>query len=90
MVGRARGNSVTFMPAAWQVRRARIAVEQWNAERPDRALPWEWMEEALLAWRAWKEQQTCNPQEAHEAWERYEEFERKLPLEIVNEIFPSV
>jgi hypothetical protein len=80
---------MTFMPAAWQVRRARVAQEQWNAEHPDQVVPWEWVEEMLLAWRAWKEQVGYAPQEAVACHQRYQEFARKIPSRLVSEIFPQ-
>lgn len=80
---------MTFMPAAWQVLRARVAQEQWNEEHPDRKVPWEWVEEALLAWRSWKEQVEYAPQEAKTAEDRYREFACKLPDALLCEIWPQ-
>lgn len=80
---------MTFMPAAWKARIARQAQEKWNAEHPDRLVPWEWVEEALLAWRSWKEQQSYAPQAAEEARQRYEEFVCWLPVTLQVEIFPA-
>lgn len=80
---------MSFMPAAWQVRRARVAQEQWNTENPERIIPWEWVEEMLLAWRSWKEQQGYAPQEAETAHGRYLEFAKKVPHQLVEEIFPK-
>ena len=80
---------MSFMPAAWQVRRARVAQEQWNAEHPDHLVPWEWVEEMLLAWRAWKEQVGYGSQEALSHHQRYQEFARKLPQRLIHEIFPQ-
>jgi hypothetical protein len=81
---------MNFMPAAWQTRRARVAMEQWNAENPDCWVPWEWVEEVLLAWRAWKEQTSYAPQDAMAHHQRYQEFVGKLPSRLVTEIFPQV
>lgn len=78
-----------FMPAAWQVKVARVAQERWNMEHPDQFTPWEWIEETLLAWRACKEQASYAPQKSEEAHQRYLEFSRKLPPLLLREIFPK-
>lgn len=80
---------MAFMPAAWQVRRARVAQENYNAEHPDRQVPWEWVEEMLLSWRAWKEQASYAPEEAVNHHLRYQEFAKKIPNALVSEIFPQ-
>lgn len=78
-----------FVPAAWRVKRARAALEQWNAENPDRKMPWEWVEEALYAWRGWKEMVSYAPTEAEAAREKYEGFARRLPRDLRREIWPQ-
>lgn len=78
-----------FMPAAWQVKVARKAQERWNAEHPECWVPWEWVEECLLAWRALKERASYAPSECKAERERYEEFARKLPGDILKGIFPT-
>ena len=79
---------MNYMPAAWQSRRARVAQENYNRENPGREVPWEWVEECLLAWRAWKEQVSYAPQEAILAQARFNEFARKIPMIVLSEIFP--
>ncbi len=80
---------MSFMPPAWQARRARVANERWNQENPDRAIPWEWVEEMLLSWFAWKKQAHDAPEEALEHHNRYQEFAGKLPSRLVTDIFPQ-
>lgn len=77
-----------FRPAAWQVRRARVAQERWNEEHPERFVAWEWVKEALLSWRSWKEMSSFAPEAAEEALRRHEEFARKLPAALLDEVFP--
>lgn len=76
------------MPSAWTVRRARVEVERWNGENPHRPIPWEWVEEALLAWRYWKELALTEPEKAIDHLLRYEEFARKLPQALCEELWP--
>jgi hypothetical protein len=78
---------MAFMPAAWMARRARVLLEQWNSEHPNKVIAFEWVEEALLAWRAWKENTYSKPSEAGEHQRRFEEFQRLLPGELVSSIF---
>lgn len=80
---------MNFTPAAWQIRRARVAQEKWNLEHPDKIIPWELVEEAVLAWRTWKELVTEDPTEALYACERHQEFARKLPEEFYRDIWPT-
>ncbi len=77
-----------FNPAAWQRRRARLALEQWNAENPDCQHAWEWVEEMLLAWQR-KELHRTDPKVSLEHQKRYQEFASKLPPRIVIDIFPQ-
>lgn len=79
----------SFQPAAWQVRRARVATEQWNEEHLERVVPWEWVEEALLAGRCWKEFAGHDPEQSERARLRYNEFARKLPAGLRAEIWPQ-
>jgi len=81
---------MNFMPVAWQIRRARLALEQWNAENPDHQYAWEWVEEMLLAWKAWKELSHTDPKGSLEHYQRYQEFAGKLPPRMVTDIFPQV
>lgn len=78
---------MNYMPAAWLFRKARNAQEQWNRAHPDRILPWEWVEEMILAWRAWKEQRGETPEEVRQFQYRYEEFARKVPNQVYEAIF---
>lgn len=81
---------MSFMSAASMVRRARVAQEGWNSEHSDNPVPWEWVEEALLAHRAWKEASSYAPLEevkAHKA--RHDEFARKLPAGLYDAIWPQ-
>lgn len=80
---------MNFMPAAWQVRRARAALEAWNEANPGRSIPWEWVEEALLSWRAWKEAAHYDADLALKHLERNQEFVDKLPAELVALIWPT-
>lgn len=77
---------MTFLPITWQIRRARVAYENWNSSHPNDLLSWETVEEMLLAWRGRCE--SCNGHEALDYQQRYEEFARKLPLRLREEIFP--
>jgi ferric-dicitrate binding protein FerR (iron transport regulator) len=81
---------MTFEPAAWHVRRAREALNQWNEEHPDDRLAWETMEECLLSFRRWKETADYAPEEALVACARFQEFARQLPRLILDNIFPGV
>ena len=79
----------SFQPAAWQVRRARVALEQWNAEHPDRLVAWETVEEALLAWRGWKEKMSYDPEGSEQSRLLHEEHARRLPRWLLAEVFPQ-
>lgn len=81
---------MNFQPAAWQMRRARQVLEDWNQANPNRQIAFEWVEEMLLAWRQWKEWVYDAPQEALKHHERYQEYACKLPERLVRDIFPQV
>lgn len=76
-----------FMPLAWKVRRARVALENWNSGHPGDQIAYEWIEEMLLAWRGMAEASTGEELMAYQ--ERYQEFARMLPLRLREEIFPE-
>lgn len=78
---------MSFRGAAWVTRRARIAQEQWNSEHPEQFVPWEWLEEFLLAHRRAKECRSYALDEAREAQARRNEFIVKLPAALVTQIF---
>jgi len=59
--------------------RARGILRQWNAEHPDRWTPWEWLEEALLARRAWRLETRRARALRLVARQRFHEFARRLP-----------
>ena len=63
--------------------RAQAVLRQWNAEHPDRVLPWEWLEEALLARRAWRLGARRARALRMAARERFHEFARRLPPGLV-------
>lgn len=79
-----------YMTPAWMVRKAREVQAAWNAKHPDRLVPWEWIEEAMLAWRAWMELGQCDPERSRAACQRHNEFAAKLPDTLLVEIFPDV
>jgi hypothetical protein len=64
--------------------RARAILQEWNAEHPDRWTPWEWLEEALLAYREWRTGVRFRPALRRLARWRFEELSRRLPPELVH------
>lgn len=64
--------------------RARLILRQWNAEHPDRWTSWEWVEEALLAYRSWRRLGSWRrPALRRLARCRFREFARRLPPELI-------
>ena len=66
-----------------RLERARAVLRQWNLEHPDRAAPWEWLEEALLAHRLWRHGTRHARALRAAARERFHEFARRLPHDLV-------
>jgi hypothetical protein len=68
------------------VRKARARLEMWNWEFPDRSIPWEWVEELILARHRWHVAMKESPQLAAVHDHRFREFAEKLPRELLNEV----
>ncbi len=71
--------------ATWSgLERARAVWQQWNQEHPDRWAPWEWLEEALLAHRAWRLAVGRGRNLRGTARARFHEFSQRLPQELIH------
>jgi hypothetical protein len=68
------------------VRKARARLEMWNWEYPDRSIPWEWVEELILARHRWHVAMKESPQLASVHDHRFREFADKLPRELLSEV----
>jgi hypothetical protein len=68
------------------VRKARARLEMWNWEYPDRSIPWEWVEELVLAHHRWHQAKNESPRLAAAHDSRFREFADKLPRELLHEV----
>jgi hypothetical protein len=68
------------------VRKARARLEMWNWEYPDRSIPWEWVEELVLARHRWHAAIHESPRQAAALDSRFREFADKLPRELLDDV----
>jgi ferric-dicitrate binding protein FerR (iron transport regulator) len=76
-----------FLLASGEVSKARAALRRWNRENPDRNVAWEWVEEAVIAKIRGDALVHQRPNDALEHLQRYREFTRRLPSELVEQLF---
>jgi len=66
----------------------RMLFQEWRLMEHDNETPWEWVEEATLAWAR------CYNTTNKEIWQkelsRYQEFARKLPYRLTEILFPMM
>ena len=68
-------------------RRARIAMDAWNLTHPDQPIPWEWLEEVILAVVKCRQAAYQGDEDAFtKAGEHLLQFTRRVPEEVLNAI----
>lgn len=76
-----------YVRVSGEISRARAVVDWWNEDHPQRHVPWEWVEEMLLAKHRWHSLARQRSGKALDHYARYQEFSKKLPRPLVDQIF---
>jgi hypothetical protein len=78
-----------FILASGVVSKARAATRRWNRENPEQFVPWEWVEEAVIARIRDIIITATRGVEETEHYERYREFANRLPEELRHKVIPT-
>jgi hypothetical protein len=76
-----------YVRVSGEISRAKAVVDWWNEDHPQRHVPWEWVEEMLLAKHRWHSLARQRSGKALDHYARYQEFSKKLPRPLVDQIF---